>query len=75
MVEFVTLTRKAASEAIGTAFLLATVIGSGIMGEWPRLILCLASRFFQFRPTREAARRRHSASLSRPLGFSLSFGG
>src|SRR5215468_3216560 len=33
MVEFVTLTRKAASEAIGTAFLLATVIGSGIMGE------------------------------------------
>src|SRR5262249_24519693 len=33
MIEFVTLTRKAASEAIGTAFLLATVIGSGIMGE------------------------------------------
>ena len=33
MVEFVTLTRKAASEAIGTAFLLATVIGSGIMGD------------------------------------------
>jgi glycerol uptake facilitator-like aquaporin len=33
MAEFVTLTRKAASEAIGTAFLLATVIGSGIMGE------------------------------------------
>jgi len=33
MVEFVPLTRKAASEAIGTAFLLATVIGSGIMGE------------------------------------------
>jgi glycerol uptake facilitator-like aquaporin len=33
MVEYVTLKRKAASEAIGTAFLLATVIGSGIMGE------------------------------------------
>src|SRR4030095_15848358 len=33
MVEVVPLTRKAASEAIGTAFLLATVIGSGIMGE------------------------------------------
>jgi len=33
MAEVVTLTRKAASEAIGTAFLLATVIGSGIMGE------------------------------------------
>src|SRR5262252_5173706 len=33
MVEFVPLTRKAASEATGTAFLLATVIGSGIMGE------------------------------------------
>jgi glycerol uptake facilitator-like aquaporin len=33
MDEFVTLTRKAASEAVGTAFLLATVIGSGIMGE------------------------------------------
>jgi glycerol uptake facilitator-like aquaporin len=33
MDEFVTLTRKAASEATGTAFLLATVIGSGIMGE------------------------------------------
>lgn len=33
MAEFVTLKRKAASEAIGTAFLLATVIGSGIMGE------------------------------------------
>jgi glycerol uptake facilitator-like aquaporin len=31
--EFVALTRKAASEATGTAFLLATVIGSGIMGE------------------------------------------
>jgi glycerol uptake facilitator-like aquaporin len=29
----VTLMRKAASEAAGTAFLLATVIGSGIMGE------------------------------------------
>jgi glycerol uptake facilitator-like aquaporin len=33
MAEFITLTRKAASEAIGTTFLLATVIGSGIMGE------------------------------------------
>src|SRR6266545_726345 len=33
MAEFITLTRKAASEATGTAFLLATVIGSGIMGE------------------------------------------
>jgi glycerol uptake facilitator-like aquaporin len=33
MAEVVTLTRKAASEAAGTAFLLATVIGSGIMGE------------------------------------------
>src|SRR5499426_853149 len=33
MTEFVSLARKAASEAIGTAFLLATVIGSGIMGE------------------------------------------
>jgi glycerol uptake facilitator-like aquaporin len=33
MVEYVTLTRKAAAEATGTAFLLATVIGSGIMGE------------------------------------------
>src|SRR5262252_7527122 len=33
MVEFVPLTRKAAAEAVGTAFLLATVIGSGIMGE------------------------------------------
>ena len=33
MPELVTLTRKAASEAIGTAFLLATVIGSGIMGD------------------------------------------
>jgi glycerol uptake facilitator-like aquaporin len=33
MAEFVTLTRKAASEATGTALLLATVIGSGIMGE------------------------------------------
>jgi glycerol uptake facilitator-like aquaporin len=33
MVEYVTLTRKAVSEATGTAFLLATVIGSGIMGE------------------------------------------
>jgi hypothetical protein len=30
MAEFVTLKRKAASEALGTAFLLATVIGSGI---------------------------------------------
>lgn len=33
MAEVVTLTRKAASEATGTALLLATVIGSGIMGE------------------------------------------
>ena len=33
MAEYVTLTRKAASEATGTAFLLAAVIGSGIMGE------------------------------------------
>ncbi|HEY7181638.1 MAG TPA: MIP/aquaporin family protein [Blastocatellia bacterium] len=33
MAEFITLTRKAVSEATGTAFLLATVIGSGIMGE------------------------------------------
>jgi glycerol uptake facilitator-like aquaporin len=33
MAEVVTLTRKAVSEATGTAFLLATVIGSGIMGE------------------------------------------
>src|SRR5262245_8610064 len=33
MARFVTLTQKAVSEAIGTAFLLATVIGSGIMGE------------------------------------------
>jgi glycerol uptake facilitator-like aquaporin len=33
MAEYVTLTRKAASEATGTAFLLSTVIGSGIMGE------------------------------------------
>src|ERR1043166_7806932 len=33
MAEFITLARKAASEATGTAFLLATVIGSGIMGE------------------------------------------
>jgi glycerol uptake facilitator-like aquaporin len=33
MAEYVTLMRKAASEVIGTAFLLATVIGSGIMGE------------------------------------------
>ncbi len=29
----VTLARRGASEAVGTAFLLATVIGSGIMGE------------------------------------------
>jgi glycerol uptake facilitator-like aquaporin len=29
----VTLTRRLAAEAIGTAFLLATVVGSGIMGE------------------------------------------
>src|SRR4051812_17639205 len=28
-----TLARRAAAEALGTAFLLATVIGSGIMGE------------------------------------------
>jgi glycerol uptake facilitator-like aquaporin len=33
MAEFVTLTRKTAAEATGTAFLLAAVIGSGIMGE------------------------------------------
>jgi hypothetical protein len=33
MVDYVTLTRKAAAEATGTAFFLATVIGSGIMGE------------------------------------------
>ncbi|MBO0799687.1 MAG: aquaporin family protein, partial [Blastocatellia bacterium] len=33
MASAVTLTRKAAAEAIGTALLLATVIGSGIMGE------------------------------------------
>src|SRR5215468_8382179 len=33
MDESVTLMRKAAAEAVGTAFLLATVIGSGIMGE------------------------------------------
>src|SRR6266511_4308438 len=33
MAESVTLTRKAAAEAVGTALLLATVIGSGIMGE------------------------------------------
>ena len=33
MAESVTLARKAAAEAMGTAFLLATVIGSGIMGE------------------------------------------
>jgi glycerol uptake facilitator-like aquaporin len=33
MDESVTVMRKAAAEAIGTAFLLATVIGSGIMGE------------------------------------------
>lgn len=33
MAESVTLARKAASEAVGTAFLLATVIGSGIMGD------------------------------------------
>ncbi|HEU0178567.1 MAG TPA: MIP/aquaporin family protein [Blastocatellia bacterium] len=33
MAEYITLTRKAASEATGTALLLATVIGSGIMGE------------------------------------------
>jgi len=33
MDESVTLMRKTAAEAVGTAFLLATVIGSGIMGE------------------------------------------
>ena len=33
MAESVTLARKAAAEAMGTAFLLATVIGSGIMGD------------------------------------------
>src|SRR5215468_12449101 len=33
MAEYLTLMRKTASEATGTAFLLATVIGSGIMGE------------------------------------------
>src|SRR4029450_13650384 len=33
MGESVTLMRKAAAEALGTAFLLATIIGSGIMGE------------------------------------------
>jgi glycerol uptake facilitator-like aquaporin len=33
MAESVTLMRKATAEAVGTAFLLATVIGSGIMGE------------------------------------------
>jgi glycerol uptake facilitator-like aquaporin len=33
MAEVATLIRKVASEAVGTAFLLATVIGSGIMGE------------------------------------------
>ena len=33
MAKSVTLARKAAAEAMGTAFLLATVIGSGIMGE------------------------------------------
>src|SRR6266508_6909065 len=33
MAESVTLTRKAAAEAVGTALLLATVVGSGIMGE------------------------------------------
>ena len=29
----VTLSRRVASEFVGTAFLLATVVGSGIMGE------------------------------------------
>src|SRR5215813_14195584 len=33
MAESVTLARKAAAEAVGTALLLATVVGSGIMGE------------------------------------------
>ncbi|MBO0860564.1 MAG: aquaporin family protein [Chloracidobacterium sp.] len=33
MDEYVTLMQKVASEATGTAFLLATVIGSGIMGD------------------------------------------
>jgi len=33
MAKSVTLTRKAAAEAVGTALLLATVVGSGIMGE------------------------------------------
>src|SRR5262249_40485415 len=33
MAESMTLARKAAAEAVGTAFLLATVVGSGIMGE------------------------------------------
>src|SRR5215510_2306216 len=33
MAESVTFTQKAAAEAVGTALLLATVIGSGIMGE------------------------------------------
>lgn len=33
MAEHITLARKAAAEGIGTAFLLAVVIGSGIMGE------------------------------------------
>jgi|SRR5215475_14590604 len=33
MAESVTFTQKAAAEAVGTALLLATVVGSGIMGE------------------------------------------
>lgn len=33
MAERITLSRKAAAEAVGTALLLATVVGSGIMGE------------------------------------------
>jgi glycerol uptake facilitator-like aquaporin len=33
MAEHLTLARRAAAEALGTAFLLAVVIGSGIMGE------------------------------------------
>jgi len=33
MAEHITLARKAAAEAVGTAFLLAVVVGSGIMGE------------------------------------------
>ena len=32
-VKTMTIARKAAAEAVGTALLLATVVGSGIMGE------------------------------------------